>query len=57
MLRTSVYNLSQNEFVESVKRVFILRMGSLGQNGRPLRRDAVFAVARIDDHVLRVSSL
>ena len=44
----SVYNVngSQNEFVDSVTRVFILRMRSLGQNG-PLRRDAVFALARI----------
>ena len=44
----SVYNVygSQNEFVDSVTRVLILRMCSLGQNG-PLRRDAVFAVARI----------
>ena len=43
-----MYNVygSQNEFVDSVTRVFILRMRSLGQNG-PLRRDAVFAVARI----------
>ena len=48
ILRTSVYNVygSQNEFVDSVTRVVILRMRSLGQNG-PLRRDAVFAVARI----------
>ena len=48
ILRTSVYNVygSQNEFVDSVTRVFILRMRSLGQNG-PLRQDAVFAVARI----------
>ena len=37
---------NQNEFVDSVTRVFILRICSLGQNG-PLRRDAVFAVARI----------
>ena len=43
-----MYNVygSQNDFVESVKRVFILRMRSLGQTG-PLRQDAVFAVARI----------
>ena len=49
ILRTSVYNVygSQNEFVSSVTRVFILRLHSLGQNG-PLRRDAVFAVARIE---------
>ena len=48
ILRTSVYNVygSQNEFVNRVARVFILRMRSLGQNG-PLRRDAVFVVARI----------
>ena len=48
-LRTSVYNVygSQNEFVDSVTGVFILRMRSLGQNG-PLRRDAVIAVARIE---------
>ena len=48
ILRPSVHNVygSQNEFVDSVTRVFILRMRSLGQNG-PLRRDAVFAVARI----------
>ena len=48
ILRTFVYNVygSQNEFVDSVTGVFILRMRSLGQNG-PLRRDAVFAVARI----------
>ena len=34
ILRTSVYNVygSQNEFVERVTRVFILRMRSLGQN-------------------------
>ena len=37
---------SQNEFVERVTRVFILRMRSFGQNG-PLRRDTVFAVARL----------
>ena len=44
----SVYNVygSQNEFVERVTRVFILRMRSLGQN-RPLRQNTVFAVARI----------
>ena len=37
ILGTSVYNVygSQNEFVERVTRVFILRMGSLGQS-RPL---------------------
>ena len=48
ILRTSVYDVygSQNEFVERVTRVFILRMRSLGQNG-PLRRITVFAVARI----------
>ena len=48
ILRMSVYHVygSQNEFVERVTRVFILRMCSLGQNG-PLRRDTVFAVARI----------
>ena len=48
ILRTSVYYVygSQNEFVDSVTRVFILRMRSLGQNG-PLQRDVVFAVARI----------
>ena len=51
ILRTSVYNVygSQNEFVDSVTRVFILRMCRLcssGQNG-PLRWDAVFAVAKI----------
>ena len=47
-LRTSVYDVygSQNEFVDSVTRVFILRMRSFGQNG-PLRRDAIFAVAKI----------
>ena len=47
ILRTSVYNVygSQNEFVERVTRVFILL--SLGQN-RPLRRNTVFAVVRID---------
>ena len=46
ILQTSVYNVcgSQNEFVDSVTRVFILGMCSLEQNG-PLRRDAVFAVA------------
>ena len=44
----SVYNVygSQNEFVERVIRVFILRMRSLGQNG-PLQWNTVFAVARI----------
>ena len=33
ILRTSVYNVyeSQNEFVDSVTRVFILRMRSLGR--------------------------
>ena len=43
-----MYNVygSQNEFVERVTRVFILRMRSLEQNG-PVRRDTVFAVARI----------
>ena len=43
-----MYNVygSQNKFVDSVTRAFIRRMRSLGQNG-PLRRDAVFAVARI----------
>ena len=48
-----MYNVygSQNEFVDSVRRVFILRMRSLGQNG-PLWRDAVFAVARIEKHNL-----
>ena len=48
ILRTSVYNVygSQNEFVVSVTRVFILHMRNLGQNG-PLRRNNVFAVARI----------
>ena len=48
ILRTSVYNVygSQNEFVERVTRIFILRMRSLGLNG-PLLRDTVFAVARI----------
>ena len=35
---------NQNEFVEPVTRVFILRMRSLGQNG-PLRWKTVFAVA------------
>ena len=55
ILRTSVYNVyeSQNEFVERVTRVFILRMRSLGQNG-PLRRITVFAVARI---ILRRGSM
>ena len=44
-----MYNVygSQNDFVNSVTGVFILCMRSLGQNG-PLRRDAVFAVARIE---------
>ena len=44
----SVYNVygSQNEFVERVTRVFIMRMHSIGQNG-PLRRNNVFVVARI----------
>ena len=48
ILQTSVYNVygSQNEFVERVTRLFILRMRSLGENG-PLRRITVFAVARI----------
>ena len=48
ILRTSVYNVygRKNEFVESVTRILILRMRSLGQNG-PLRRSTVFAVARI----------
>ena len=48
ILGTSVYNVygSQNEFVECVTRVFILRMRSIGQNG-PLRRNNVFVVARI----------
>ena len=43
-----MYNVygSQNDFVDHVTRAFILRMRSLGQNG-PLRRDTVFAVARI----------
>ena len=43
-----MYNVygSQNEFVERVTRIFILRMRSLRQNG-PLRRITVFAVARI----------
>ena len=41
----SVYTVygSQNEFVERVTRVSILRMRSLGQS-RPLRQNAVFAV-------------
>ena len=38
-------------FVDSDTSVFILRMRSLGQNG-PLRRDAVFAVARINNILL-----
>ena len=44
----SVYNVhgSQNEFVERVTRVFILRMRSIRQNC-PLQRNTVFAVARI----------
>ena len=48
ILRTSVYNVygSQNEFVEHITRVFILRMRSRGQNG-PLRLSIVFAVASI----------
>ena len=48
ILQTSVYNVygSQNEFVECVTRIFILRMRSLGQNG-PLRQITVFAVVRI----------
>ena len=43
-----MYNVygSQNEFLECVTRVFILRMRSLGHNG-PLRRNTIFAVARI----------
>ena len=50
ILRTSVWVYgSQNEFVEHVTRVFILRMRSLGQNG-PLRRNTVFAVVRIVIH-------
>ena len=46
ILQTSVYNVygSQNEFVERITRVFILRMRSLGQNG-PVRRNIVFTVA------------
>ena len=50
ILQMSVYNVygSQNEFVERVTRVFILRMRNLGQNG-PLRRITVFAVARSAD--------
>ena len=54
ILQTFVYNVygSQNEFVERVTRVFILRMRSLGQNG-PLRRDTVLAVARIETHILK----
>ena len=49
ILRTSVYNVygSQNEYVERVTRIFILRMRSLGQNGT-LRRITVFAVVRIN---------
>ena len=48
-----MYNVygSQNEFVERITRVFILRMRSLGQNG-PLRRNIVFfAVASIMSHL------
>ena len=57
ILRTSVYNVygSQNEFVDSVIRVFILRMRSLGQNGS-LRLDAVFRVARIGLALLETTS-
>ena len=49
ILRTSVYNVygSPNEFVERVTRVFILHIRSLGQSC-PLRRNTVFAVARIE---------
>ena len=49
ILRTSVYNVygSQNDSVQRVTRVFILRIGSLGQN-HPLRWNTVFAVARIE---------
>ena len=49
ILRTSVYYVygSQNEFVERVTRIVILRMRNLGQNG-PLRRNSVSAVARIE---------
>ena len=48
ILQTFVYNVygSQNEFVERVTRVFILRMRSPGRNG-PLQRKTVFAVASI----------
>ena len=43
-----MYNVygSQTDVVDRVTRAFILRMRSLGQNG-PLRRDTIFAVARI----------
>ena len=60
IMLTSVYIVygSQNEFVESVTQVFILRMllrmRSLGQNG-PLRWSTVFAVVRIDDPSNQIS--
>ena len=49
ILRTSMYNVcgSQNDFVERVTRVFILRVLRLGQD-RPQRRKTVIAVARMD---------
>ena len=49
ILQTSVYNVygSQNAFVESVTRAFILRMRSLEENCH-LRWNRVFAVARIE---------
>ena len=47
-----MYNVygSQNDLVERVTRVFILRMRSLGQND-PLRRKTVFTVASIVAHL------
>ena len=48
VLRTFVYNVygSQNECVERVTRVFILRMRSLGQNG-PLQWKTLCVVTSI----------
>ena len=45
---------SQNDFVDGVTRVFILRMRSLGQNG-PLRRKIVFAAGRISSCIVKES--